>query len=139
MSFLTSLDVVGDFFKGVFGCIDKAIPDADKRNQLKADLEQAMQKGDLEKFQEDMEARSKIIIAEAQSQSWIARNWRPIIMLLFGVIIANNYILNPWFDCLFNIHVTMAIPPDMWALLKLGIGGYIVGRSAEKVVTNLKK
>ena len=26
------------------------------------------------------------------------------------------------------------IPPDMWDLLKLGVGGYVLGRSVEKGV-----
>ena len=28
--------------------------------------------------------------------------------------------------------VMLDIPPDMWDLLKIGLGGYVVGRSAEK-------
>ena len=33
----------------------------------------------------------------------------------------------------------LEIPPDMWGLLKLGLSGYIVGRSGEKMVTAWKK
>jgi hypothetical protein len=28
----------------------------------------------------------------------------------------------------------MQIPADMWDLLKIGIGGYTIGRSAEKII-----
>ncbi len=69
------------------------------------------------------------IRTEATGHSWLQRNWRPIIMLLFAYIIAHNYVLAP----VFGITAT-EIPPDMWTLLKIGIGGYVVGRSAEKVV-----
>ena len=31
------------------------------------------------------------------------------------------------------------IPPDMWDLLKLGVGGYVVGRSAEKGIKAWKE
>jgi len=31
------------------------------------------------------------------------------------------------------------IPPDMWQLLKIGVGGYVLGRSGEKIVGVLKK
>lgn len=31
------------------------------------------------------------------------------------------------------------IPPDMWDLLKLGVGGYVVGRSAEKSIKTWKE
>jgi hypothetical protein len=32
----------------------------------------------------------------------------------------------------------LVLPPDMWALLKIGVGGYIVGRSGEKIARSLK-
>ena len=27
----------------------------------------------------------------------------------------------------------LALPPDMWTLMKIGLGGYVTGRSAEKI------
>lgn len=80
----------------------------------------------------NQELRSSVIIAEAQGGSWLQRNWRPLLMMIFGVIVANNYIIAPYLGALFNFSVELEIPPDMWGLLKLGVGGYIVGRSAEK-------
>jgi len=32
----------------------------------------------------------------------------------------------------------MDVPKEMWSLLTIGIGGYIGGRSLEKIVTNIK-
>ncbi len=53
----------------------------------------------------------------------------PLVGGLFGLIVANNYLIVPLFGS------PMAdIPPDMWDLLKLGVGGYVVGRSVEKGV-----
>lgn len=139
MSILAALPIVGDFFKGLFSTIDEVIEDKDKANVLKANLEQVMQNADLTKFTAQINAQKDIIVAEAQSQSWLARNWRPGLMTLFGFIIFNNYVLNPWLSALFDIKVMLDIPPDMWALLKLGVGGYVVGRSSEKVVEVWKK
>jgi hypothetical protein len=79
------------------------------------------------------ELQSKIIIAEAQGKSWLQRNWRPLLMAEFGIIIGNNYIISPWLKILFGWNVIMDIPPDMWGLLKIGVGGYIVGRTGEKI------
>lgn len=73
--------------------------------------------------------QAKTIRAEAGSQSWIARNWRPITMLVFVYIIAHNYIIAP----IAGLNA-LEIVPDMWSLLKIGLGGYVVGRSAEKIV-----
>ncbi|HUW12352.1 MAG TPA: 3TM-type holin [Anaerolineae bacterium] len=83
-------------------------------------------------------AQADVIKTEMQSASWMARSWRPILMLTFTFIIAWQFILAPVFGL-----VDVAIPTDMWDLLKIGMGGYIFGRSAEKVlpdmVTALKK
>ena len=78
-------------------------------------------------------SQEKIIVAEAQGGSWIQRSWRPITMLTFVFIIANNYILVPY-AVAFGASVPMLdLPPGMWSLLTVGIGGYIGGRTYEKV------
>ena len=53
-------------------------------------------------------------------------------MLVFVVIIANNYVLFPYLQLFFQTGAMLEIPPDMWALLKIGLGGYVLGRSVEK-------
>ena len=70
--------------------------------------------------------------AAAQSESWIARNWRPITMLSFVFIIFNNFVLVPYGEAFGFPMPSVMLPPDMFALLKIGLGGYVVGRSAEK-------
>lgn len=56
-------------------------------------------------------------------------------MLVFAAIIADNYIVAPYLQAMFHVDLTLTIPPDMWDLLKLGIGGYVAGRSVEKAVS----
>lgn len=76
--------------------------------------------------------QAAVIIAENDNGSWLAQNWRPILMLTFTTIIAWNYIVSP----LCRVP-SVPIPPDMWDLLKLGIGGYIAGRSVEKIAPSI--
>ena len=71
--------------------------------------------------------QSQVIIAEAQG-NWLQRNWRPITMMVFLLLI----ILDS-FKILPN-----PLAPEIWGLLMIGLGGYVVGRSAEKVVKMLK-
>lgn len=132
MAFWQAIPVVGKVIDGIFGLVDQAVEDKDEKNKIKAQLTEIFNKSDLSKFSEQIKAQADIIISEAKSESWMARNWRPIIMLLFGVIIANNYIVYPWLFELFEMKVMMDIPPEMWSLLKLGLSGYVVGRSVEK-------
>lgn len=139
MSWLTTIPIIGKVFERLFDCIDEVIEDKDEKNRIKADLSKLVSGIDLDKFAKQLEAQTQIIVAEAQGTSWLQRNWRPGLMGLFGVIIANNYIFNPWLNALFGLDVVMQIPPDMWDLLKLGVSGYIVGRSVEKGIKEWRK
>ena len=121
--------LIGPLLSGLLGVVDKAVEDKDQAAQIKAKLHEVVLNGGMK----ELEAASKIIVAEAQGDSWLQRNWRPLLMVLLGAIIANNYILVPIF------HTPAAdIPPDMWDLLKLGVGGYVVGRTAEKSLKSWK-
>lgn len=76
-----------------------------------------------------LEAQSKIITAEAQGQSWLQRSWRPITMLTFlALVVADSFgwLANP-------------LASEAWTLLQIGLGGYVVGRSAEKIVKTYNK
>jgi len=85
------------------------------------------------------ELQASVVIAELQSGAWLAQNWRPITMLTFVFIIANNYILYPYLSLFWNVAPKLEIPPDMWGLLKIGLGGYVVGRSGEKIAKALRR
>lgn len=117
--------IIGPLIGGLFGLIDKSVEDKDQAAKIKSSLQEMVLTGQIK----EIEAAAAIIAAEAQGESWLQRNWRPLLMCLFGLIIANNYLVVPLFG------TPMAdIPPDMWELLKLGVGGYVVGRSVEKGV-----
>ncbi|BBM89349.1 hypothetical protein COTS27_01047 [Spirochaetota bacterium] len=78
--------------------------------------------------------KASIIRAEAQGQSWLQRNWRPILMLGFGFIVLSNYAIAPYARMVGLELPTLVLPPALLNLLTVGIGGYVVGRSAEKIL-----
>lgn len=78
--------------------------------------------------------QASVVVAEAKSESWLARNWRPITMLTFVAIVVWNYIVVGTIGAFVPRVHTVPIPTDMWELLKLGIGGYIGARTLEKTV-----
>ena len=120
----------------VTGLASKFIADKD----LKTKLESAIKEKMLEHEVQFVSYQRDIITAEAKSQSSLARNWRPITMLVFVAIIFNNYLIYPYIDLFFpGKAVQLPIPSDLWDLLKLGIGGYIAGRSVEKGIESWKK
>ncbi len=133
MGFLSALPVVGKVIDSVCNIIDEAVEDKDLANKLKNEL-RINQLSKLSSLaQKELDAQAQTITAEIQGESWLQRNWRPILMLTFTYIIAHNYVLAPIFS-----FPCAKIPPDMWQLLKIGVGGYIIGRSAEKVIPTIK-
>lgn len=108
------------------------------KNQLSASMVAAQIKVE-NIITERMKEQASVIKAEINSASYLARNWRPMLMCLFGIIIANNYIVAPYMASLTGASVSLPIPPEMWALLKLGVSGYIVGRSVEKGIEKWKQ
>lgn len=108
--------------------IDHFFPDKEEAEKRKLELFEQIQSGQMK----ELESAAQVIQAEAKSEHWLAATWRPITMLTFVAIIANNYILYPYLSLFFPDAPMLEIPPDMWDLLKIGLGGYVVGRSAEK-------
>ena len=81
-----------------------------------------------------MESQAAIISAEAKGDSWIQKTWRPITMFVFLFIITWNYIFSPMFGL-----DALPLPDQIWTLIKIGLGGYIGGRSLEKIVPGIAK
>lgn len=114
--------------------IDKIIPDAAAKAAAKIKLLEVTQAGELK----GLEASMAVVVAEASSEHALTSQWRPITMLTFTAIIANNYLLAPYLEALFGWSVTLEMPDQMWNLLTVGLGGYVAGRSAEKFAKNWK-
>lgn len=75
-----------------------------------------------------MQMQSSIVQAEAQGQSWLQRNWRPITMMSFLVlVIMDSFGFLPF-----------RLASEAWTLLQIGLGGYVAGRSGEKIMNSMK-
>lgn len=104
--------------------VDKAIPDKAQAVELKAKLTQSA----ISLSAQELKSQSDIIIAEASGESWLQRNWRPMTMLTFTALVVAHWL--GWTAA--NLG-----EPEVLSLLeivKVGLGGYVVGRSVEKSV-----
>ena len=84
-------------------------------------------------------AAAEVVLAEARGESWMQRNWRPCLMFLIMGLLLWNGVAVPLIETfadrrLPTLEAWAAIPEPLWQLLMLGLGGYVVGRSAEKTV-----
>jgi len=103
--------------------IERVLPDPAAQAQAKLALLDMQQKGELTEFSN----KADIIKTEAASTHWLAANWRPIVMLTFaGLIVAR------WFGWSAP-NLSEAEYLKLWDIVQLGLGGYVIGRSGEKI------
>jgi len=110
--------------------VTRLFPDPDEARRIEADITREL----ITAHQGALAAAQAVIVAEAQGESWLQRNWRPLLMLCFVLILFNNYVCAPYARALGLELPTLDLPEGAWALLNIGVGGYIAGRSAEKIL-----
>ena len=131
---LPALNIIAPLAKILFNTVDKAVLDKDQAEKLKAQLNtQLLQSGT-----EELKAAASIIEAEAKS-NWYVAGWRPTLMYVLIFILVWNYILGPICKLFIGTIVTFELPGDVWTLLQIGLGGYVVGRSGESIARTIVK
>ena len=123
---MSFINIIGDIFKPAAELIGNMHTSDEERMQAQTALERvqnAITSQMIELQAQILASQTTIITAEAQGQSWGQRNWRPITMLTFLVLVVADT---------FGI-TEHRLAEEAWTLLQLGLGGYVVGRSAEKI------
>lgn len=78
-----------------------------------------------------LELQQAVIVAEAKSDSWLTRSWRPITMMVFlGLVVSYWLGYTPE-------NITKEELGWVMDLIKIGLGGYVIGRSVEKVAPSV--
>jgi hypothetical protein len=89
--------------------------------------QQGLMQLQVELFKAEVNAQRDVIVTEAQSDSWITKNWRPVTMLTFTALVVAKWLgfTAPG--------VTQEIELAILEIIKYGLSGYVVGRSAEQI------
>jgi|TARA_R100000278_G_scaffold103108_2_gene79548 hypothetical protein len=121
------LNLLGPVAGAVFKTIDKVVDNKGEADKLKAKVQEKIIAGELA----ELEGAAKTIQIEAQG-GFLQRNWRPIMMLVFaGLMVAH------WFGFTAP-NIPESVQNSLLNIILVGIGGYTVGRSAEKVAGKFK-
>ena len=121
------LSFIGEIFKPAAKLIDDLHTSDEEKLTLKnklAVIQNQMHSKIIDYETKLLASQTSIITAEANGQSWIQRNWRPITMLTFlALVVCDSFgwLANP-------------LASEAWTLLQIGLGGYVAGRSVEKVM-----
>lgn len=93
---------------------------AAKVQQVEADLEKTR-----------LEVRGRAVQTEAAGESWLQRNWRPLIMLWFAALVGAHWL--GWTPD----NLDSGVVTQLLDVVQIGIGGYVIGRSAEKITRSV--
>ena len=113
--------------------IDRLWPDPAQRDQAKLKLMELQQSGALAQLAAETElskGAADIVKTEAAG-GFLASSWRPITMLVFVALIVAR-----WFG-LSAPNLAEAEYLKLWDIVQLGLGGYVIGRSVEKIMPSI--
>lgn len=124
---------IKDFVGAVSGLIDNVSTTSEekleKQRQL-LEIERGFQAKVVLAETEWVKAQASVITAEAQSQSWLTRSWRPLTMVAFvffiGMIVWTGGFIN-------GRQLSESFILRILDIIEIGLGGYVVGRSVEKI------
>jgi hypothetical protein len=119
--------LTGDLFTKVGDSIDKLITSDEEKFILKNELQKMFFNQNLKLAKLNFE-----IISDEAKGNFLQRSWRPILMLSFGFVV----LYAKFIALAFNLP-NAPLEPDFFNLLKIGIGGYGLLRTAEKITKSL--
>ena len=120
-------NLIGSIGGKVLDIVDDVVEDKDEANRLKFEIQRQL----IENKSSELEASAKIVLAEAQG-SWLQRNWRPLLMVTFaGLVVAH------WFGFTAP-DIPETVQNSLLNIVMVGVGGYVVGRSGEKIADKFR-
>jgi len=139
ISVASVLTKVADIFNPLEKLVDNVHTSGEEKLELRnklAAIQSEITKGQLELMgkvidleSESIKAQQAVLVAEAGSESWLASNWRPMTMITFVAMTSLH--------ALGFIDMDAQMSERYFNLVEIGLGGYVVGRSLEKIAPSL--
>lgn len=118
----------GNIVEQLGSTVDKFVTTDAEKTKLKQELSQVV----MSNLNRMAEAQASVIQTEMKGD-FLQRNWRPMVMLAFAFILIMKWF--GWTDS----SISEALELELMTLLELGIGGYVAGRSIEKIADTVTK
>lgn len=129
---------VGDAVQKIVGTfhVDPALA-LEKKTELE-EIQLQLQGKLQDALSNEVTQAAEVIKAEATSQSWLPRNVRPLLLLLWGMCITFNYVLPllGHFVVRFQAVQPLTLPDWLYKLTAIGFTGYVTARTWEKVTNS---
>ena len=124
-------ELIAGIFKPAATLVDELHTSEEERLKAKGhllDVQAAAMQRVFDYEKEMIKGQQAVVTAEAKSEHFVVAAWRPITMLTFLVLAVGDSL---------GLLAT-PLKDEAWMLLQLGLGGYVVGRSGEKIAKVVK-
>ena len=124
-------ELIAGIFKPAATLVDELHTSEEERLKAKGhllDVQAAAMQRVFDYEKEMIKGQQAIVTAEAKSEHFVVAAWRPITMLTFLVLAVGDSL---------GLLAT-PLKDEAWMLLQLGLGGYVAGRSGEKIAKVMK-
>lgn len=140
MSLIGDLSGIGTIVETIGKVLERVIPDPNKRMEVELEMNKAL----IASQGQIYESMKDVMVADAQSESWMTRNARPATVfwslgtiswvVISGTIdgLTGTHILQP------TIQALKQVPSDLWNVVLVGIGGYILAKGGVDAVKAYK-
>lgn len=119
------MKVLSNLVDNVGKIVDGLSVSATEKKQIRSELVNR-----LYQYASNLEKEQAAVIRTEAQGNWLQKSWRPIVMLTFTfIVLLGAFIPIP----------LLKDTSEFWSLLEIGLGGYVIGRSVEKVTDKLKK
>ena len=118
--------IKGDVIEKVGNVVDNVFTNDEEKSEAKKQLTEVV----LNSLNRMAEVQGEVIKTEMQG-NWLQKSWRPLIMMAFGVIL-----ICKWFGFT-DANIDHELELKLMDIVQLGLGGYVVGRSAEKIASTV--
>lgn len=121
------MDGQGGALSGITAAVGKLVEQLTLPVREKRQLQEELTRLFVERERDLAETKASVVRVETEG-NWLQRSWRPLVMLVFaGIILAGLFVDVPLLE----------ESSRFWDVLEIGLGGYVVGRSGEKIASAL--
>jgi hypothetical protein len=125
-------DLIAGIFKPAAQLVDELHTSTEEKLQAKGhllDVQAAAMDKVFDYEAKALAGQQAIVQAEAQAEHWLVATWRPITMLTLLLLVVGDSLG----------FLPNSLNAEAWVLLQVGLGGYVIGRSGEKIAKVIKK
>ncbi len=130
--------LAGPLLDRVFGIVERHQAKQINRDKLEVELRGAV----LDAMTDISDNQVAAILAEARGESWLQRNWRPMVAVCFAGIVVFYALVLPiavdWFGAN-PVRIGDKLLEWIMQAVMVCLGGYIGGRSLEKIARVWKR